>query len=193
MTPTHPGSATDAVRVRNLLLGTGVAYTLATFLTEPVFVADTPDMAFSAVARVVGLNCSYLEPGHLLWRPAGFALLQVFGAAREGTAVDAALRASQVQLGWVAWIAGLVAVLCGASWLYRRVGSVAAAGFALAVVIVSKAFLNYSQVGVSYVPALACLMAAVMLVGWTNRLPSGLDIDTFDEAIVTLVMPRLTV
>ncbi len=178
---TSPGSAGDSARFRNLLLGSGVAYALATLVTDPVFVADTPDMAWSSVARVVGLNCSYLEPGHLLWRPTGFALLQLTGAAREGTAVDAAIRASQIQLGWVAWIAGLIAVLCGASWLYRRVGSVAAAGFALAVVIVSKAFLNYSQVGVSYMPALACLMVAVMLLG---RPGTSLLSDAFAGALL---------
>ena len=166
--PAPPDSAADSARVRNLLLGSGAAYAVATLLTEPVFVADTPDMAWSSVAHVLGQDCSYLEPGHLLWRPTGFAMLQLFGSAREGTAVAAAMRASQIQLGWLAWTAGLVAVLCGAMWLHRRVGSVPAAAFGLAVIVVSKAFLNYSQVGVSYLPALACLMAAVMLLGRTR-------------------------
>jgi hypothetical protein len=61
----------------------GVAYVGATFLTDPVFVADTPDMAVSAVARVVGLDCSFLEPGHFLWSPTGYAMLEILCAARE--------------------------------------------------------------------------------------------------------------
>lgn len=141
-----------------------VAYVGATFLTDPVFVADTPDMAMSAVARVVGLDCSFLEPGHFLWRPTGYAMLEILGVAREGVSTDALLRQSQIQLGWAAWIAGFIAILCCAIWVQRRIGSLAALAFGVGAVLISKSFLNYSQVGVSYVPALACLMGALVLL-----------------------------
>jgi len=141
-----------------------VAYVLATFLTDPVFVADTPDMAVSAVARVLGQNCTFLEPGHLLWRPTGYVLLELLGTAKAGGEMDGLLRSSQIQLGWTAWVAGLIAIVSCAVWLQRRVGSVAATAFGTSVILVSKAFLNYSQVGSSYLPALACLMVALLVL-----------------------------
>ena len=154
-----------------LVAGTAAAYVAATFLTDPVFVADTPDMAVSAVARVLGQDCSFLEPGHLLWRPAGYALVRLLGTAKAGGEMDAVLRASEVQLGWAAWVSGLVAIVTCAIWLRRRVGNLAATAFGTSVILVSKVFLNYSQVGVSYVPALACLMVALLILS-NDRSPS---------------------
>lgn len=148
-----------------------LAYSLASWLTEPVFVADTADMALSAVARVFGLDCLFFEPGHLLWRPTGFAALEVLGTARPGESTDVLLRTNQVQLASIAWLSGLITIVCGVVWVQRRVGNIAATTFGVGVVLVSKAFLNYSQVGLSYVPALACLMLALLLLSSDDAAP----------------------
>jgi hypothetical protein len=139
-------------------------YALVTIITEPVFVADTPDMAVSALGHVLGQDCTYLEPGHLLWRPAGAVMLQAFNTVQPGERADAVLRASEVQLGWFAWVAGLVTIVSCATWVQRRIGNTAATAFGIGLVLFSKAFINYAQVGASYMPALAFLMIAVLLV-----------------------------
>jgi hypothetical protein len=157
-------SNTDGRVPWSVPLSAAVAYAISTWLTDPVFVADTADMALSAVARVLGANCLFFEPGHLLWRPVGYVALEALGTASPGASIDQVIRASQVQLGWLAWFAGLITIVCGAVWVQRRVGHLAATACGVGVILVSKAFLNYSQVGASYVPALACLMAALVLL-----------------------------
>jgi hypothetical protein len=163
--------ATSGRAAWSVPLTTAVAYIATTWLTEPVFVADTADMAYSAVARVFGRNCLFFEPGHFLWRPAGYATLELFGTARSGVQTEALIRASQVQLTWLAWVAGLIAIVCCAVWVHRRTGDVAATAVGAGVILISKAFLNYSQVGASYVPALACLLLALLLLSRDDAPP----------------------
>jgi hypothetical protein len=91
-------------------------------------------------------------------------MLELFNTPRAGTQVEEVLRSSQVQLGWAAWIAGLIAIVSCAAWLQRRLGNLAATAFGTGAILLSKTFLNYSQVGASYVPALACLMLAVLIL-----------------------------
>ena len=148
-----------------------MAYALITLITDPVFVADTPDMALSAVGKVLGQYCNYLEPGHLLWRPAGAVMLDVFGTLTPGQPTDEVFRASEVQLGWLAWVSGLVAIVICALWLQRKLGHLAATFFGVAVILVSKAFINYAQVGASYLPALAFLMLGVLALSEENSAP----------------------
>jgi hypothetical protein len=141
-----------------------LAYSFVTLLTDPVFVADTPDMALSALGRLLGQYCNYLEPGHLLWRPTGAVMLDAFDTMQAGAATETVLRASEVQLGWFAWVSGLIAIVGCGVWLHRKLDHVAAALFGVAVVLFSKAFINYAQVGASYLPALAFLVLAVILL-----------------------------
>ena len=148
-----------------------LAYVVVTSVTDPVFVADTPDMAVSALGRIIGQYCNYLEPGHLLWRPSGAVMLDAFDTAQAGQQTDTVLRTSQVQLGWLAWVAGLITIVACATWLQRRIGNMAATFFGVAVVLLSKAFINYAQVGASYMPALALLMVAVLLLSEEDGTP----------------------
>lgn len=143
---------------------TAAAYVAATSLTEPIGVADTPDMAVSAVGHALGADCGFFESGHLLWRPAGYVMLRMFGTVTPGASTDSVLRASELHLGWVAWGSGLVAAMCTALWLRGKVRGATAVFVGVGMVLLGKAFLNFSQVGISYIPALATLMLALLIL-----------------------------
>lgn len=132
-----------------------VVYLLATWLTEPHFMADTVGYADAALS---GDRQRLWEFGHLLWRPLGAAGAWVFAPLlRRWTGTDA--RAGVVLVMVTAsWLAGLTSVLCLAGVLGRvcrrewvvLVGTVA--------FIFAHGFMNFAQAGASYVAGLAFLL-----------------------------------
>src|SRR5262245_45061545 len=162
---TRPGVVTQALaRPRVLLAAAAVAYIALTLTTQPIFVADAPEYARAAVAKRLGIDCHFLDFGHLLWKPLGYAVLSGLGSAPGGQSTESVVLLTLGYLDVVAWLAGLVVVLTTAAWIWRRTGSVGATAFGVGLLLCSKAFLNFAQVGTSYVPALACLTSGLLLL-----------------------------
>ncbi|MDT7540268.1 MAG: hypothetical protein QOE33_172 [Acidobacteriota bacterium] len=147
-------------------------YLLVTSLTSANFMGDTLYYADSVVGMAAGRitpaawdargNYSFFEFGHLLWRPLGCALYVLTGPlARRlyaGDARDAAL----FILVAANWVAGLACVLllrrvleyvAGREWIIVT----SSVGFAC-----TYGFLNFTQSGSSYIPALALYLAGLL-------------------------------
>jgi len=150
-----------------------VAYILATWLTGARIMGDTLYYVDSILrVREGGQSFSFWEPlgnysffefGHLLWRPAGYLiyalcepLAHYFGGA------DGRVRVTLV-LVWVNWLAGVSCVLLLQGLLCR----LRVRGWAMVATVVgficAYGFLNFTQSGSSYVPALAFLLLGMYL------------------------------
>jgi hypothetical protein len=158
-----------------------VAYVFATWFTTPPHMGDTAYYVDSILLFIESGRYSYgltadasfhnfVEFGHLLWRPIGWLLFEIFGPLT--TLVREDLR-DHVTALLVAtnWLSGLLTILllnglltqfCGRKWITN----LAAVGF-----IFSQAFLLYTQTGCSYIPGLSLLVLAlyVLIMNGQNR------------------------
>ena len=168
-------------RVTHTLVGTlqrdgllALIYLLITALTSANFMGDTLYYADSVLGMASGRitpsvwdvrgNYSFFEFGHLLWRPVGCALYLLTGALARRLYAGDARNAAIFVLVVANWVAGLACVL-----LLRRVLMyvarrewviiVASVGF-----ICTYGFLNFTQSGSSYVPALALYLAGLLIM-----------------------------
>jgi hypothetical protein len=151
-----------------------LVYLAATWLTAAVFMGDTLYYADSVLGMTSGRitpatfdprgNYSFFEFGHLLWRPLGWLCYLAFGSlARRFGDGDARVAAVFVLVA-LNWLAGLACVL-----LLRRVlGYVARREWVVTVATIgfvcAYAFLNFTQSGSSYVPALALYLAGLLVL-----------------------------
>ncbi|MEW6131085.1 MAG: hypothetical protein AB1757_28905 [Acidobacteriota bacterium] len=150
-------------------------YLLATILTDAFFMGDTIDYAYSAITGI-----EFWEFGHLLWRPMGWALFQIFHPVTEKL-VGANPRTEITLLFIVVnWLAGLTGVLLLRAFLYRFIKQTWVINLTTIAFIFSQAFLNYSQSGSSYVPGLTMLILGFYLMtadypdyGWQPALGAG--------------------
>ncbi|HLL17025.1 MAG TPA: hypothetical protein VK388_18335 [Pyrinomonadaceae bacterium] len=140
-----------------------VAYVFATLLTDARFMADTSDYVDSIVARERGVYYNFWEFGHLIWRPLGWLLWQ---AAEPVARLFDAGADTRAGVTWLLvalnWVAGLLCVLLfnalAARLLPRRLWIASVATVAL---IFSHGFLNNAQIGSSYIPGLAFVLAGL--------------------------------
>lgn len=151
-----------------------VAYVSATWLTGARIMGDTLYYVDSILrVREGGQSFSFWEPlgnysffefGHLLWRPTGYLiyilcepLMHFFGGA------DSRVRVTLV-LVWMNWVAGLSCVLLLQGLLCR----LRVRGWMLVATTIgftcAYGFLNFTQSGSSYVPALAFLLLGMYLL-----------------------------
>ena len=146
-------------------------YLLATWVTEPLNIGDTP-VYVDAILRVMeggstrfwdqGGFLSFWEFGHLLWRPLGWLCHRLISELM-GINYETDRAAVKLTLDILNWLFGFLAVfslhgivysLCNKSW----VALLTTSGF-----IFSNAFLNYAQSGSSYVPGVALLLWGLYL------------------------------
>ncbi|HEX8068923.1 MAG TPA: hypothetical protein VF546_03160 [Pyrinomonadaceae bacterium] len=171
----------DAPRPVNTLTATlrrdgalALVYLAATWLTAAVFMGDTLYYADSVLGMTGGRitpatfdprgNYSFFEFGHLLWRPVGWLCYLAFGALARRLCGGDARQAAVFLLVALNWAAGLCCVL-----LLRRVlGYVARREWVIVTAAVgftcAYAFLNFTQSGSSYVPALALYLAGLLVL-----------------------------
>ena len=138
-----------------------IAYFVAIFLTTGYFWADAADYVSSVVAFHEGRNASFIEFGHLLWRPLGWLLwtslfdlsdplywrLQVFTVFRV-----------------INLFLGLAATLAFFHILISINVSRALSSFFAIVFITSHACLNFVQTGTSYAAALAFFVIGIAFI-----------------------------
>lgn len=151
-----------------------LVYLAATWLTAAVFMGDTLYYADSVLGMTGGRitpatfdprgNYSFFEFGHLLWRPVGWLCYLAFGALARRLCGGDARQAAVFLLVALNWAAGLCCVL-----LLRRVlGYVARREWVIVTAAVgftcAYAFLNFTQSGSSYVPALALYLAGLLVL-----------------------------
>lgn len=138
-----------------------VAYLLATWATEPHFMADTVPYADAALS---GDRVRIWEFGHLLWRPLGRAFgLALEPVTRHFTGGD---ERAGIVLVFVttSWLAGLLGVICLAGLARRFCRREWAVMVAVVGFIFAHGFLNFTQAGAPYVPGLAFLTAGLYLL-----------------------------
>ena len=146
-----------------------VVYILATWLTAPLNIGDTP-VYVDAILRVAnggstrfwdqGGFLSFWEFGHLLWRPLGWVAFRVLHSF-----VASDLRAGVTQVLLVLnWLFGLLAIFSLQGLVHQITDKSWAAFIATVGLIFTNAFLNYAQSGCSYVPGLALLLYGFYLL-----------------------------
>ena len=146
-----------------------VVYVVATWLTAPLNIGDTP-VYVDAILRVEnggstrfwdqGGFLSFWEFGHLLWRPLGWLAFKVLNPF-----VDTDLRAGVTRsLVILNWLFGLLAIY-SLQGLVNQISTKPWAAFVAATgLIFSNAFLNYVQSGCSYVPGLGLMLFGFYLM-----------------------------
>ncbi|HSM60662.1 MAG TPA: hypothetical protein VK849_07675, partial [Longimicrobiales bacterium] len=108
-----------------------------------------------------GYSCRFDEFGHLLWRPLGAGVTVLAHDVREGAP---GARVVLLRLDALATVFGFGAVAALSAWLYLAAPPLGGAVVGVALLLAGKAFLNFSQVGASYVPALALLSLGLLLL-----------------------------
>src|ERR1044071_2146932 len=84
ITEARPAATKPGLSSTRFLGLSALAYIAVTLLTAGVFMGDARDYARSAAALLFGVDCEFLEFGHLAWRPLGTALLTLFVPPRPG-------------------------------------------------------------------------------------------------------------
>ena len=125
-------------------------YVVLTALTREIFYGDTPFYILSIINYSGGRNFFFWDFGHLLWRPANWALLHAIHRLLPSLNMIALLFWIMVSLNWMA---GLGCVLLVAR-VARRFVSALYAVLAALTLAVSQVFLNYLHTGTAYVPGL---------------------------------------
>lgn len=162
----HPWLATPGPAV--------AVYLLAVLATDPHFMADTTRYAEQLTT---GSAERIWEFGHLLWRPLGWVLLQLFGPL-TATFVGTSPQANAIlALVGVSLFAGLVSVVALHGLLRRVSDNLLVVNLVVLAFIFTNGFLNYAQSGASYVAGLALLLVGVYLLnrGGQQRPPSPLE------------------
>jgi hypothetical protein len=152
-------------------------YCALSAITRGVFQGDTPYYIGSILTYAGGRDLAFWDFGHLLWRPAVWALVHAIHPFLSST--NAMFLASAAMAG-INWMAGLGSVLLFAS-LVKRFASVGPTILATAALIMSQAFLNYIHSGTPYIPGLFFLLLGLNLAtsrssrtDWANSLACGL-------------------
>ncbi|MFH1765075.1 MAG: hypothetical protein ABIF09_12885, partial [Gemmatimonadota bacterium] len=130
-------------------------------VTSHVFIADAPDYAASISEHFNTFSCDFFEFGHLLWRPMGFGLSAL---SHHTSAVPPTFDAALGSLTLLSVIFGFITVAAVSAWLYSAIGLIPGAVIGILFLLVSKSFINFSQVGTSYIPALAFLAVGLFLL-----------------------------
>jgi hypothetical protein len=161
------------IRSRGLIV---LIYLFAILLTDAFFMGDTADYVSSVITGV-----EFWEFGHLLWRPLGWSLFQIFHPITEKLVGANPHLEITLLFVIVNWIAGLLSVLFLQGFLRRLVKQEWVVTITVIAFIFAQAFLNYSQSGSSYVPGLAMLLLGFYLMTtdeenftWKQALIAGL-------------------
>lgn len=150
----------NIVRGRQSTLAFGLLlYLLATVFIGAPYWGDTGDYV-NDITLAEDLHSERLwEAGHLLWRPLGFILLQIFAGCSACLGSTNLVLSSTWILLAISWLSGLVSVVLMHRLLcvFSRVPSAILLG--LSMFVLSLPFLSYCQTGTAYVPGLAMLLA----------------------------------
>ncbi len=127
--------------------------------TDSVFWADSADYVDSIIAFQQGKDYEFVEFGHLLWRPLGWALWSNFFLS-----ADTSLWRIEIfsVLKWCSNIAALGSIFIFAAILKRLEIGIITIIFTCLAFIFSHAFLNFSQTATSYLPALALFLSGLL-------------------------------
>lgn len=154
-------SHTRSVSRPLFVLGACVLQAAILTFTTHLFIADAPVYAEQIAQHIESFSCGFYEPGHLLWRPLGFALAVATRSISGGGDLY------PTALGALTHLSIFFSLLCvgfGAAWLYGITPTLGGALFGLFFLVLGNAFVNFSQVGASYVPALAFLILGMFLL-----------------------------
>lgn len=151
------------------------AYLIVTAVTKAQLAGDGPIYAAAIFNRFQSGadGWAFWDAGHLIWRPIGYlvilALAKVTGTAAAAVPLATIGRA----LILISWAAGALCVVMVPLWL-RRLG-VSALGALLAAIALMAAngFLQYYQSGLSYIPAIACLVVGLYLLSGDAPSPAA--------------------
>ena len=127
--------------------------------TSPENTGDAVDYARDAASASSPLTPSLLEPGHLLWRPAGVVLRDLSGFPASGN--PAAIREAQRLLTGISVVAAFMAAASTGLLVFGVVGSLAAGLAAVALTALGAAIVNFGQAGAPYIRGVA-------LVAWRS-------------------------
>ena len=168
-------SGREVLRKYGLVL---VVYLLATLFTSAYFMGDTPGyvvsiLAYEGVPRYVAENPvvrdyasqnPFWEFGHLLWRPLGFVLFNLFEPlSRLLVGPDPALNVVFL-LVTTGWLAGLLSVFCLQAIALRISGRLWAASVTTIAFIFSQSVLSYVKTGAPYVAGLSLLLLGLYFI-----------------------------
>lgn len=147
------------------MLGAAViAYLILSAITHAHLTGDAPMYVTSISDRLHGVRNprDFWDAGHLLWRPAGYAIARILeGVSAPVLGATSTPEATEILI-ILSWVGGALSSLLLPLWLTRRgVGHVAAVASTLAITG-ANGFLFYFQSGTSYIPGLACLVAALL-------------------------------
>lgn len=123
----------------------------AVLITDANFWADSADYVDSVIAFRTGRNYNFWEFGHLFWRPFGSFIWSRFFPATDNN-----FWRGEINLIFqsASCFAGLVSTAALIGILKKLKISVSIIGVTVAAFVLSHAFLNFTQTGASYVPAL---------------------------------------
>jgi len=125
---------------------------------------DSVDYVDSISAYNEGRYLQFWEFGHLFWRPLGWLSYRLFSPLTNLVFPGDERAKITVTLMAINWLAGLACVLILRSLMSRVckrewIADVATIGF-----VFSAAFLNYGQTGSAYVPGIALILAAILVL-----------------------------
>jgi len=155
------------INARNWLLKNSVvlvAFVLANVFTNAWLMGDTVDYVDSISAHDQGRYLQFWEFGHLLWRPFGwlaFRLTEPVTNIMFGDDQRAKITFTLMTINWIGALAcvlilaSLIRHVCKSEWIVN----LSTLGF-----LFSAAFLNYSQTGSAYVPGLALVLLAMLIL-----------------------------
>lgn len=154
------------------------------WLTAPETTADAPEYARDIVnARTRGLS-ELAEPGHLAWRPLGYAIAQTMGLPEEVSAAEQ-VRLTQRRMTRVANVAGTIAAMSLALLTWGLTGALLPTLLAPLLLVTSSTFISYAQAGTSYIPALAALTIG-MCIGWRTGSRGSLLLGAASGVLIAL-------
>jgi hypothetical protein len=189
----NPGKAGSAARADSFTTYAMLAsYCVLTAITRAVFQADTPYYVASILNHSRGRDFAFWDFGHLLWRPATWALLYLIHPVLPRLTVISITFWIMVSANWIAGL-GCVLLVAG---LVRRFASPWLTVLTTATLTFSQVFLNYVHTGTAYVPGLFFLLLGLKLadlktrsirVGWRESAAFG----TALAAAVLLWLPYI--
>jgi hypothetical protein len=159
-------TAKPPLHFRNWIRRNAVAvstYLIATLLTSAHFTGDTLDYAASVAAYQRGQYLQFWEFGHLLWRPLGWLLLQIFAPVLVPATGDLRLAATYIFTG-ISWLAGLGTVLSLSAILRRFCPQTRIVNFTIIVFSFSHGFLNFAQTGPPYIASLLAMVLSLYVL-----------------------------
>jgi hypothetical protein len=141
-----------------------IVYILATWFTNPWTMGDTVDYADSILAYHNGYHLKFWEFGHLLWRPLGWLMFRLVNPLTRLTfAADDRAKITFTILA-INWISGLWCLLVLRALIERVCDRPWIVNLATLGLLFCSAFLNYGQTGSAYVPGLALILSAALVL-----------------------------